>query len=219
MSNGNRRALRWLGALAVLTMIGMSASDASASSKTRKIRKQIRVFEAMVDRMLVESPNWLVRSSEEARGSYVDGHGVIISFDASLVGKHWGSWDHDDDWWDWIWDKDDRVIVIEDESGRTEDIEGGSRRWRDRALKKQERLYTRGKVEITDTILDYGDVLAFAKDDDWLEIEAHLRKAEYFREQDWNTLTMRVKMRDVRAYADGRINEEDLINRIEVEES
>ena len=215
MSMRSRRALRWLGLLGALAMVGTLASEASASSDTRKIRKQIRVFEAMVDQMLVDSPNWLVQSSEEARGSYVEGHGVVITFDASLVGgSRW--YGHKDHWWDWIWDDDERVVILKDEG---EEAESDSRKWRDRVMKKQERLYTRGKVEITDTILDFGDVLGFAKDDEWLEIEARLRRAEYFHEKDIDRLTMKVKMADVRAFADGKISEEDLIKKIQVEET
>ena len=83
MNMRSRWALRCLGLLGVLAIAGTMASEASASSKTRKIRKQIRVFEAMTDQMLVDSPNWLVQSSEEARGSYIEGQGVIVTFDVS----------------------------------------------------------------------------------------------------------------------------------------
>jgi len=215
MSMRSRRALRWLGALAVLATIGMAASEATASSKTDKIRRQIRVLEAMVDQMLVESPNWLVQGRDEARGSYVEGHGVVITFDVSLVGgSHWHG--HDDDWWDWIWDKDDRVIVLKDEKGDEDDE---SKSWRERRMQSMERRYTRGKVEITDTILDYADVLTFAKDDEWLEIEARLRRSEYFRDKDIDRLTMKVKMSDVRSFAAEKMNEKDFVQKIQVEES
>jgi hypothetical protein len=213
----SRWALRCLGLLGVLAIAGTMASEASASSKTRKIRKQIRVFEAMTDQMLVDSPNWLVQSSEEARGSYIEGHGVVITFDASLVSaSRWRG--HKDHWWDWVWDDDERVIILESDSD-SEEMDDSSKEWRDRMMKKQERLYTRGKVEITDTIMDFGDVLTFAKDDEWLEIEARLRRAEVFREKDIDRLTMKVKMADLRAYADGTIDEEALIKKIQVEES
>ncbi len=217
MNMRSRWALRCLGLLGVLAIAGTMASEASASSKTRKIRKQIRVFEAMTDQMLVDSPNWLVQSSEEARGSYIEGHGVVITFDASLVSaSRWRG--HKDHWWDWVWDDDERVIILESDSD-SEEMDDSSKEWRDRMMKKQERLYTRGKVEITDTIMDFGDVLTFAKDDEWLEIEARLRRAEVFREKDIDRLTMKVKMADLRAYADGTIDEEALIKKIQVEES
>ena len=105
MTTRNRRAARCFGVLGVLAMIATSGSEASASPETRKIRSQIRVFEAMVDRMLVDSPNWLVQGQDESRGSYVEGHGVVVTFDASLVGGSHG-WGHDE-WWEWIWDEDD----------------------------------------------------------------------------------------------------------------
>jgi hypothetical protein len=210
-----RRAARWLGALGVLAMTGTLATEAAASPETQKIRKQIRVFEAMVDRMLVDSPNWLVQGDDEARGSYVEGHGVVLSFDASLVGASHG-WDHDE-WWSWIWDEDDRVVVLKDDE--VEELKGRSERWRERILQRQERLYARGKTEIIDTILDFGDVLAFAKPEEWLEIDARLRRAEYFREKDIDRLTMKVKMADVRAWASEQISEEELVKRIQVEES
>jgi hypothetical protein len=216
MTTRFRRAARWLGALGVLATTGTLVSEAAASPETQKIRRQIRVFEAMVDRMLVDSPNWLVQGDEESRGSYVEGHGVTVTFDASLVGGSHG-WGHDDEWWEWIWDEDDRVVVLK--SDGTEDEEDWSARWRERIMAKQERLYTRGKTEIVDTILDFGDVLTFAKPEEWLEIDARLRRNAYFREKNIDRLTMKVKMADVRAFASEQLSEEEFVKRIQVEES
>ena len=88
-----------------------------------------------------------------------------------------------------------------------------------KAVTKQEKLYKRGKTEIVDVLLDHGDFLTNLKDDDWLEIVAFLHDAEYFEDNDLHRLVMRVKMKSLRDFADDKLSEENVIERIEVRES
>jgi hypothetical protein len=48
---------------------------------------------------------------------------------------------------------------------------------------------------------------------------AYLEDAELFYEKDLRTLAFTAKMSDVRAFADGSIDEETMVKRITVEES
>ncbi len=50
-------------------------------------------------------------------------------------------------------------------------------------------------------------------------MQASLRRAVYFKDKDLRRLVVRAKMSDLRAYADGKINEETAKQRIEIKES
>lgn len=216
-----RTVLRSL-ALAITGIALVLPVDAPADPTSRKMDRQIGLFERVVDDMLIESPNWLVRGRDNSRGTYVDGHGLIVTFDATLV-----NWDMDYYGDGWKWWKKGRVYVIDEDDwedeGEDEKDSSRSRRSRDKwiehEMKKQERLYGRGKTEIVDVILDFAEFMSTLKDTDVIEIEAFLGNATYFIEKDLSTLTMTVKMSDVRAYSDGKIDEEGLISKIETKET
>ncbi len=88
----------------------------------------------------------------------------------------------------------------------------------ERSLKKQERLYSRGKAEIVETLLDFGDALTVLKDDEWVTIEVYLDDADYFYEKELRRLTVKAKMADLRAYADESLSEKEAVKRVQVEE-
>src|SRR5262245_36749229 len=78
--------------LAALALATMFASRAAAEDtpQERKIKKQIAVFERIVDQVLVDSPNFLVHGvGDNARGIYLPEVGVVVSFEASLLHKDW----------------------------------------------------------------------------------------------------------------------------------
>jgi hypothetical protein len=216
------RLLAWtLAGAALLAMAG----DATADPTSRKLERQLGLFERVLDDMLVDSPNWLVQSHRETRGVYVDGHGVIFTFDASLTGSGW-SFGHGDKWWNWWRDDDDgrRVIVIDDDWEDEDEDERADRRserseWYERDMARQERRYTRGKSEVVETIVDFADLLTEVPDAEYLEIEAFLDDAPYFYDKDMRRLSVRVKMSDVRAFAAGSIDEKALVERILTKES
>jgi hypothetical protein len=221
----NRRIGRGLTALAMAgLLVGLLTGDASAGPRSKESR-QIRLFEHIVDEMLVDSPNWLVQGRSETRGVYVEGHGAIFTFDASLVNA---GWDSGHKWWNWWSDHDDdRVIIVgkgrwdDEDDDEDDDSDRRSRRddWYDREMKRQERRYERGKAEVVEMLVDFGDVLTTLPDGEYLEIEAFLERADYFYEKDLDQLSVRVKMADVRAFADGKIDEKTLVQRIETKES
>jgi hypothetical protein len=189
--------------LAVLAGPGAAVvSEATAAPPSRKTDREIRLFERIVDDMLVESPNFLVRNSEPTRGMYISGRGAVFSFRTSLVDGNYGR----RNWW----------AFWEDDEG---DDDRRDRRYRDRILDRQEQRYDRGKEEIVEMLVDFGDMMTSVPDGEWLEVEARLRSAEYFYEKDLRRLTYKVKLGDVRAFADGRISESELESRIEMEES
>ena len=198
-------------------MLGMVAGllgvgPAAAEPESRRLNKQIGLFERAVDDMLVESPNFLVHSQDNTRGTYLDGHGAVFTFKTSLNTWPGGFGDNHR----WSWSDDDVHVVVLSESSY--EVRGG-KEWRERRIKKQETLYDLGKKELIETIVDFGDLLSTLDGEDWLKLEARLRGAEFFKEKDIRRLTIQVKMRDVRAHADGTLDEDELARRIETEEN
>jgi hypothetical protein len=199
-----RVTIRILGlAVAALLLTGVLAT-AQAGPEDRMDR-QIRVFEKALDTMLVDSPNWLVANSEPSFGYYLDDHGVVFSFRASLVS-------------DWDWDEPGRWLgLFKSRKHRDRDDDDD---WdRDREAKRQERLYERGKEEVLLTLLDFGEILTTIGDNEVIEISVKLRDAYYFRENDLRRLEVRARASDLRSYYDGRIDEKEAMEKIQVEES
>jgi hypothetical protein len=190
------------------------AAPSGAGPETRRMDKQIGLFEMALDEMLVESPNFLVQSRDNTRGTYFEGMGAVFTFKTSL--NTWPRHSDDDRHWIWSDDDDDVHIVIIGDTGY--DVKDG-KEWKERLMRKQETLYERGKKEIVETIADFGDLLSTLDDEDWLKIEARLRGAALFKENDVRRLTVQVKMRDVRAYVRGTLDEDELGRRIQIDES
>lgn len=220
MKTGDHRPSRRSRILQGLVLAGAAlsliAGDAEAGAKSKKMSRQIELFERIVDQMLVDSPNWLVQSREETRGTYVDGHGAVFTFDASLVGAGWGKGIEKK-----IWKMlgDEHVFLLGDEDEEEEELQEEKLKWREKDLKRQARRYERGKVEIVELLADFGDVLTTLGDGEWLEIEASLDDASYFEENELRRLTLKVKMSDVRAFADERIDEKAFVGKIQTQET
>jgi hypothetical protein len=171
--------------------------------------------------MLLDSPNLLIFGRDVTRGLYIDGYGAVFSFDASLVekGKH-----------DWHWgdlpfrieetEDGKRVIIVDrdvdpddidvDELEELEKLSHGS--------DVEEELYKAGKAEIVETLLDYGDTMTSLSDGEHVAIAAYLRDAKYFTRQEISRLVLTAKIEDLRAYTAGDLSEQQMVERIEVEE-
>jgi hypothetical protein len=191
--------------LAVTALLLTGALATAQAGPEDRMDRQIRVFEKALDTMLVDSPNWLVANSEPSFGYYLDDHGVVFSFRASLVS-------------DWGWGEPTRLWnILKHRKHRDDDDDDD---WEsDREAKRQERLYERGKEELLLTLLDFGEILTTVADDEWVEISVKLRDAYYFRENDLRRLEMRAKASDLRSYYDGRMGEKEAMEKIQIEES
>ena len=227
------RMLPWAAPLAFAGALGLAllfAGQASANDKdrpARKMERQISAFESMVDEALVDSPNFLVPSRDEARGLYMDGYGLIVTFQTSLVGNNWDF--NNGNWWNRLWhDDDDNVIVIngdwdeddlEDLDHLDKDEKEAVKKWREKTLARQAKKFERGKTELLDVFLDHSELLSTLQDTDWLELQGSLRGAEYFRKNDLHRLVLRAKMSDLRLFSDGKISEDEMIKRIQTKES
>jgi hypothetical protein len=192
--------------------------------------RQIELFERILDDVLVESPNWLVQGHHETRGRYHAGEGVRFSFDASLT-SGWGDHWMDGRWWKGLWHDDDHVVILrgdddDDEKADQDDkkVSRDDRRalrksWIDHELKREERLYKRGKAELVDAILQNAELLNAVPDAEFITIDVDLGNAEIFDEKNMDELTLKAKMADVRAFSDGKIDEKTMVERVQVQES
>lgn len=192
-------------ALTGTVILGVAvATPLLADGHSRKADRQIMVFEKVLNDVLVDSPNFLVQSHDPVVGHMSDG-GAVFTFRTSLVGNHWNN--HHDDWWK-VWrhiddDDDDRDYP----------------RVFERELKRQERRYTRGKKELVEALGDFGDLLTTLDASDTITLQARLRGAEYFEEEDLRRLVIKVSVRDLRAYGDGQLDEDDFARRVTIDES
>lgn len=210
-------------ATAIVLAVGWNGT--ALAGPDSKMDRQIDVFERVLDDVYVESPNWLVQGQHETRGRYRAGEGARFRTDASLTGNRWGG----SKWWNgWLSDDDDRVIIIHgDDIDEIEKWDDGDRaerkeqvkKLRDRQSKRDERLYSRGKSELIEAMMDFGDLLTSVPDNEYLTIEVDLERADYFDDAALESLTLKAKMGDLRAYSAGTLDEKAMVGKIQVSES
>ena len=208
--------LRCATLLAVALLVGAAAGSshpahAQDDAKERKMARQVGVLEKILDQVLIDSPNFVVPGRNNTRGIFLDEFGVLLTYEASLVDK---------DKFDWNFDFDFKPQIKEDENGNQvivipkrseEDSPSPVRRG-------EARLYERGKVEIREMLLDYGDTMTGLGDNHWLAVAAYLKDSDYFIDERISRLVIKVKMRDLRSYAAGKIDEETVLSRFVEEE-
>ena len=228
--NWTARMGRMGSSLVIGALVMGAAAEAFAADPppSRKMLRQVEVLEKILDQVLLDSPYFLIRSTPVARGTYLEGHGVLLTFDASLVGNDWDG--------DFKWDfggfkvetRDGKRVIIlpddeyDDDPDREEfhgdeddeDLEG----WRDRRRLKRERTYMRGKTEMVDLLLDYGDTMSTLKDNEHLTIMAFMTDEDFIDRNRVSRLILKAKMSDLRAYSGGDITEEEMVTRIREEE-
>ena len=208
--------------LATAVVLALAWSGTAVAGPDAKVDRQIEVFERVLDDAFVQSPNWLVQGQHESRGRYRAGEGARFRIDASLVGGN--RWSHSKWWKGWGGD-DDRIIIIHGDDVDDYDVEDRAERrehvkkLRDREAKRDERLYSRGKAELVEMMMDFGDLLTALPDAETLSIEVDLERADYFDEKDLSKLTLKAKLGDLRGYSDGKIDEKTMVSRIQVSES
>jgi hypothetical protein len=225
-----RRAwLNWETLLVVVVLLlGLLSARAFAVDPpdSKKMARQMEVMEGIIDQVLVDSPNFLVYGRKNTYGLYVQDLGIIFTFSASLVQKKWKG----EEFWSWggveIEEEDGQIILRrkdrkDRDEGEEEDEEGAEDEGRDFATKyrdHQERLYKQGKTELVDVLLDYGDTITTLKDDQWVGIVAFLRDSDFFLDNKISRLVLKAKIGDLRAYSAERINQEDMVKRMVIEE-
>ena len=175
--------------LLALLVCSPAVSLGQSGTVSKKLLRQIGVMEKIIGQVLVDSPNFLVSGRGDVRGTYLEEFGVLLTFEASLVGK--------DTWDDFDWrsgyrvetDKSGRTVIIlpegsdddededwsdldedeYDEDEYDEDDDSGSRdsrSWSSRKNRAERRLYARGKTELRDTLVAVSGALSETGQDD-----------------------------------------------------
>jgi hypothetical protein len=188
-------------------------------------------MEKIIDKVLIDSPNFLVHGGDNARGLYIDEFGAVFTFEASLVGKwfnYQGIFQRFSDRFEITTNENgDKVFILRSpDNGDKEKQEGkkGEKYKEGEALfgKKEGRedaeVYQDGKTEMIQTIIDYGETMSSLRNDQWVLIAAHLKGADYFNEMEISRLALKIKMQDLRDLGSGKISEDTAKSRVVVEE-
>lgn len=226
-----------------------STSTAFAGEKRTKVERQIGIMESMIDDMLVDSPNFLVRGAHETRSFEMEDYGAVFLFDASLTSFWWDEDSHGPhlDFWPFAGGKD-RVVVLKDKDKKQkeilingnrivirdgdvyfEDPEGELKKFSEKDDLKsmsraelreaQAKKYERAKQELIDVLLEAGDVLRAIPAGQAVKIVADFQDMDLPDEKEVERLTVQAKIDDLRAYSDGKLSEEQARARITVKES
>lgn len=216
----------WLPALLALIIFAvLLAAPAPASADnpaSKKLQREINIMERTLDDVLVDSPYILVSSHDVTKGVYVPEFGVIFTFDMSLVSSRHDGWR----WWGSnidIDEQDDRIVIRRhgrwDDDGDDDAKSKDKKSWWERREADSKRCYERGKTEILDALLDYGDMMTALADDQWVLVAADLEGSEYFDDLDVSQYVVKARMGDLRAFAAGTLSRDAAIGRFVIEES
>jgi hypothetical protein len=239
-SKQHRSTRAWRAALWTAIGLGLAAGSHTdlRAAPVEKTARQIKVMEGILDQVLLDSPNFLVFGRDNAHGLYLDEYGAIFTFDASLTngsGKALKNLDLPFRF-DVRKGKDGTIISIpklkedknkDDENGNSdeEDSQGtkGSKKIRSRAGGDEDEddpavLYRKGKDELIQVLLDYGDTITSLRDDQTVVIAAFLRDNSYFLDNQISRLLLKAKIRDLREHASGRLTDDQMRSRIVQEE-
>jgi len=235
--NGTQTRMRRIGtaatgAGALLVMLAVQVA-AVEPPPNRKMGRQIEVMEKIIDQVLLDSPNFLIRGLPVTRGAYIPSFGVLFTFDASLVMKDWEQvlkMSLPDLPEFRVEEKDGHKVIILpegrmglDEDDKDEDSSGGEGKkkvqidlgdWREKRRERQEEVYAAGKAEIVGVLLDYGDTLTTLEPGQWVAIMAYLTDEDFIDRRKFSRLILKVKVSDLKAYAAGDLDEENLVKRI-----
>lgn len=234
-SGGDQRG-RAVAALAGTLLLAALVSPAFAEKPAgaKKLNREIGIMERTIDEVLIESPNLLVSGGAMTDGIYVGDYGVVFTVDASPIPQGWRSsgWfsNHVE-----FEDEGDRIIVYKDKHGWDEDDgdEGkdakkdakarGKREkerfdWFAKRTDHEKKMYERGKEELRDVLVDYGDMLSSLRDDQSIVLAVQLHGAEYLDDQKISQCVMTARVGDLRALTAGTITRDAMLTKVTIDE-
>jgi hypothetical protein len=228
------RAVSWT---AICLGLAAGSHTKAVAAPIEKTARQIKVMEGILDQVLLDSPNFLVFGRDNAHGLYLDEYGAIFTFDASLVnGKSIKKLEGMPFRFDVRKGKNGTVIEIprveeeKDEGDQAGDADSGGNSKDSKASKKIHPkdtgddeddaavLYRKGKDELIQTLLDYGDTITSLRDDQTVAIAAFLRDNNFFLDNQISRLVLKAKVRDLREHTAGRLSDDQMRSRIVQEE-
>jgi hypothetical protein len=207
-------------ALVLVTALACAFAPSSRATGPDRLSRQIGVMEQILEKVLIDSPNFLVRTDNNVRGTYLPDYGAVFSFGASLTtgSDFWGS--H-------ITFGPGTVIINKDGHDRRIVHRKGLGDWLVGSRDKDEKehcetateLYEKGKGELIQMLLDYAETLSALPNGQWVVVAAAMDDTDLAHEKKISRLTLRAGIDDLRAYAAGRLNDDGMKSRIRVDES
>lgn len=224
---------------ALVTPASAQAGQGADPVRSKRVLREITVLEKVIDEMLLDSKNLLIYTAGGVtHGLYMDEFGVLFSFEASLVDRNDDmSWP--ESWEGFSFETDDKGnVVIKKNKGKKSPPEPPNapvapvppkpgknpksaptpRAWMDKQAGKQATLYEAGKVEIIDTLMEYGESMNSLRDNQWLCFAAFLKNSDFFVEKRISRLVVKARMSDLRSYAQGRIDKKQMLAKVVEEE-
>ncbi len=192
--------------MTVTFMLALSPVWAADNAPNRLDRK-IKVMEKVIDEVLVQSKNVYVMSRETTRGLKLDGYGALFIFDGS-IGEALMRDEYSTHLENYFVPDVDRE---EDEDGGRRapmvraDAETLEKRKAEREEKTKEH-YAELKIELIDTLLDYGPTLTELDNNAWVTIVAFLNGESPFFGGSDQRLQIQIKMSDLRQHVSGNLS-------------
>jgi len=206
----------------VLLAVGIGvclAGAVEAQGPDTRLERQIGVMERILDEVMVESPNFLVHSSEPTHGLYLDEYGVLFVITASFTNNY-------EDWKNLSFggysieqDEDGNVIILKKKNGKdsgNEDDDDVS--WQEIQNKRQSEQYAAGKQELIDAILDYGETLSALQGSQWVSVALFLEDYEFMGKDGISRLVIKARLDDLRSFSAERLTREAMAKKLSIEE-
>lgn len=235
----------------VATLVGFAGLALSAPPEgSVKIMRQVRIMEGIVDKVLLDSPNFLVHSGNNTHGLYIPEYGAIFTFEASLATGMFGISDLKVNIPKFEVQTDDagnKTIVLKNLEKAEKNAEKAKQE-AEKAKAKAEadaqkeatadassgsasagsssdddendsaQLYQKGKVELIQSLLDYGETITQLKSGQWIVLAAFLQNDSYFEKNKLSRLVVKAKIDDLRAFSAGSMDEKTMRSKVLVEE-
>lgn len=197
--------------------LGSLPGPAAAQDSTR-LKRQIGVMERIIDEVLVESPNYLVGGRKVTNGLYLEGFGLLFTFEAGLTQNV-----KEKEYWDVLKNfkiehQDGKTIIYHKDDGDDEEDEKNAENWRALIEEDQQKKYEDGKKELAEVLVDYGETLGGLSGNEHVAIAAFIRTGEFFLDGENKTLVVQARMSDLRDFSAGKISRDAMEERIEIQE-
>ena len=190
-----------VGAMALVAGPASSQTSSTTTDDTR-LRRTMRGMEEVIDDVLVESRNVLVQSHEATQSHHIPEYGVLFTAEVSLLNR-WSFAKKSN--WNWSWDDDDDEDDDDDSS---------------RMLVRQEKQYKAFKEEIVEALMAGGDNFSGRLSaNQWVGISISLEDSRYFKKNKLHQLEVKARASDLKAYAEGTLNDAAMKGKIVITES
>jgi hypothetical protein len=222
--NGTWRVV--LLAALIVALLGLTAAVAdSADDRATRIDRKVRVMERVFDEVLVQSQNVAVGPGGVTRGVVLDEFGALFTLEAS-VGKGYVFALPEVPEVPGVGMEDALIRVApRPMRGPRGDGEQGEEfesweEWQKEVVAKRKEKYAAFKVELIDTVIDYGSTLTELADDQWVAVLAFLDGSRLLGGgSSERRLMVKIRMRDLRQYSAGSLSREAAVKRVTVTES